>query len=170
MTFNFYYMKKTEIFILCNSRQCLEEISSGRFKKLQAKDLFTCNNAYTFFRTEGNHFNLFTDTIDIVRHTLMPETLSNGYEKQVHFIYSQYGTQMACNRSIFPGLNLSPIKTPSSSGLGALAWLNKMRNYDVIWLIGYTLDESENELWNEIALRYEIACVRIYVWKLTLKK
>ena len=151
-------MELKEIFIICNSEAALAEISSGRFPDLDKKDLFTCNNAFTFFRTTGRHLNFWTDTLDIIRHIEMPETLSKDYQKKVHHIYSQSGMKLANGNYIYQTLNYSQVKQAGSSALNALAFLsqikgidliNQIAQYDVIWLIGYTLDEGANEIWNK---------------------
>jgi len=52
---------KNEIYILCNSPQCLNEISSVNYPNLHNKNIFTCNLAYSYFRTSDRHLNIFTD-------------------------------------------------------------------------------------------------------------
>lgn len=143
-----------EICIICNSPQALEIISNGAFPNLHTKDLFTCNNAFTFFRTEGRHFNFWTDARDIMRHIEMPEKLSDRYETYVQHIYSPFGLKMKSGNYLYP-LVCSPIEKGCSSALGALAFLNEVYSYNKIWLIGYTLDETENtEVWNPIDENY----------------
>lgn len=138
-----------EIYLICNSEQALNEISSGRFPDLDKKDLFTCNNAYTFFRTTGRHLNFWTDTEDIIRNVIMPETLSKDYQKKVDHIYSLFGRELKNGNTLYRWLKFSPVRKAGSSALNAISYLNMCEKYDVIWLIGYTLDESDNDLWSD---------------------
>jgi hypothetical protein len=140
--------------LICNSSECLSIISSGAAGYLSAQNLCTCNNAFTFFRTSGIHINFFTDTMDIIRHITMPETLSNGYEKKVQHVFSPWAMKLANGNLITRDLNYSPIDKGASSGLGALAYLVNCHNYDKIHMIGYTINESENNIWHDILPYY----------------
>lgn len=158
------------IFIICNSPEALQIIASGLYQDIHTADLFTCNNAYTFFRTSGRHLNFFTDTIDIVRHVKMPETLSKGYEKKVEFIYSRKGVTMQSGQCLFPDLKFSPLYQIGSSALNALAYLVATERYNGIHLIGYTLDETENPLWHDINQCYTMHRRQPNHFFFTLKK
>ncbi len=133
-----------EIFIICNSSEALLLISSGYFPNLHSKDLFTCNNAFTFFRTFGKHYNFFCDAEDIKRFFRMPEKLCWDYQKKISFIFSEWDLK----RNGFPLWNpdsiISPVCVPASSGMNALFYLNSLpEKYKTIWLIGYTFNEWE---------------------------
>lgn len=146
-----------EIYIICNSPEALKEIASGKHIDLHTKDIFTCNNAFTFFRTSGRHLNFWTDTLEIIRQIQFPENLSDGYHTKVKHIYSPYGLKMANTTLLYrdKGLNFSPIQAGASSGLGALAYLAMCSDYDTIYIIGYTLDERKNPMWENIFKEYE---------------
>ncbi len=149
-------MNNTSIHIICNSPECLSILSSGQFPFLNDKDLFTCNSAYTFFKTRGRHLNFFTDPESIIRNKYMPETLTHKYEKKIEFIYSQYGVAMRSNNMLFQGIRISPVKETGSSALNALAYLAECENYKTIHLIGYTFNEVENNIWNVINQKYDL--------------
>ncbi len=161
----------TEIFIICNSPQALKEIASGAWSQLPSADLFTCNNAFTFFRTSGKHLNFFTDTLDIFRFMTMPETLSYNYQKQVKFVFSQFGMTLANGNLIERDLHYSPVPLGASSALGALAYLNAVEDYSTVYMLGYTIqaDEVNKPIWGDILERYDIKEIRSCVYKLTLK-
>lgn len=131
-----------EIFILCNSAECLKEISSGKYPDLQTKDLFTCNNAFTFFRTSGKHFNMMVDGNDIYRFTERPENLFREYHQKIYFIFSEFEKPQIIVDHYERDISFSPIKIGCSSAIAALFYLNAVLNYDVIRLIGYTLIED----------------------------
>lgn len=158
-----------EIFIICNSPQCLSEISSGKFPGLDQEDLFTSNNAFTFFKTSGKHFNFWIDWQDIFRHVTMPETLSGGYENKVQHIFSRFNMKLANGKTMYRQLHYSPVEQAASSALSALAYTAVMGEYDAAWMIGYTLDESENPIWKHILDRYDLENIHPFVLKF-LKK
>lgn len=145
------------IYVICNSPEALFVLTSGMLNNLVNSDIFTCNNAYTFFRTSGRHLNFFTDTIDIMRHVKIPETLSKGYEKSVEFIYHRKGATAATGLCLFPGLKFSPVQGMGSSALNAIAYLVAVEDYEMIQLIGYTLDESQNPLWAYIQEKHDLS-------------
>jgi hypothetical protein len=159
-----------EIFIICNSPQALMEVSSGRLPSLHQEDLFTCNNAFTFFKTSGRHLNFFTDTADIIRHVTMPEVLSGEYHKKVEHIFSRCDMKLHNGKTLYHWLRYSPVTKAASSAIGALAYLANMTDYDCVWLVGYTLDERENSIWNDyIDPSFHQENVRPFVYKFDRK-
>lgn len=157
------------IHILCNSPQCLAEITSGAWPALNKKDLFTCNNAFTFFRTTGVHYTFFTDTIDIMRQLIMPEQLSDHYDQHVKKIFSQWAMELKNGNLIERDITYSPINIGASSALGALAFALCCLQYDEAYLIGYTLDEGHNKIWDEILAGHIKEEIRPHVFKFTRK-
>lgn len=177
-------MSKDEIFILCNSPECLQLISSGAFPDLQEQNLFTCNNAFTFFRTTATHLNIMVDAVDILRFLAMPEKLFKDYEQNLGFVISTH--DMACNKSIlmdvYPPnkLMVSPIKVGASSAIHALFFLNSCNLFKTIWLVGYTIDEwdgmdkfpnltAKKMEFEKVYANYKQEMVRPYVYKYTRK-
>lgn len=157
------------IYIICNSSECLQLITGHnipRISGLHNADLFTCNSAYTFFRTTGRHFNFWTDTVDIIRKVTMPETLSQDYQKHVEHIFSPFGLYLGNGNLLYRGLQVSPVKEGCSSALGALAYLAECHQYKQIYLVGYTLDETTNPVWKGILDKYaqDLKCPYFYVF------
>ena len=167
-----------EIIIVCNSHQFVQEISSGRWNDLDTRNLFTCNNAYTHFRTSARHFNMFSDAIDIKRHVEMPEKLHNGYHSKVEFVYYDF---LGLTSEDFPGLNYSPVVAPASSAIQALWYLGLKEKFDTIYLIGYTMNEWDvmaeegmrfftwQEEWKRFFNKYTVTTMKENVYKFTLK-
>lgn len=145
---------KKNLYILCNSNEAMATITSGSFKDLADADIFTCNNAFTFVRTNGKHFNFWTDTRDIMRHIEMPENLSLDYHTKVQHIYSPFGITMANGNELYQGLCVSPVKYGCSSAIGALAFAAICLPYDKIVMIGHTLDEFENPIFKQVIFNY----------------
>lgn len=153
-----------ELHIICNSPQALDIISSGRFPDLHKRDLFTCNNAHTFFRTRKRHLNFFTDHFDIMRHLVWPEKLSDKYHEKIEHVFSQHGMKLANGTLPYRQLNYSPIEQGCSSGLAALAYATWLDEWDKIWFVGYTLDEGANPVWGPIREKYRYFEVRLNVF------
>lgn len=138
---------KKEIVILCNSPQCLEIISGGHIPDLHQKNLFTCNLAYTHFRTSGRHLNIFVDTPIIDSFINRPQWYENygcyNYDK-VEFIINPWEHAIYGKHNYMQHkakIKVSPVLIPASSAIAALFYLNAAENYDVIHLVGYTLRE-----------------------------
>jgi len=131
-----------EIFILCNTPKCLEEISSGRFAYLQTKDIFTCNHAYTFIWTSGKHYNIIIDNEDIdffVNDSyFMRESKYKRNTDKINFILSPFneGKKDAFNGQ-YKGFEFSPVMCGGSSGLQAVLYCGRALDYDRIYFIGY---------------------------------
>lgn len=172
-----------EIYILCNSPECLAEIASGNFPDLHTKDIFTCGSAFTFFRTYGKHFNFITDGVDIVRHINHPEYLFRDYRDKVLFVFSKPETEKLNVKTIIPfQVDVSPVNVAASSAINALFFLNAQISfpYDVIHLIGYTINEWDGmeELQNlrqkklafdEVFKNYNVENPRPFYYKYTRK-
>lgn len=160
----------SEIYILCNSNQCLEEITSGRFPELYKADIFTCNQSYSFFRTSGRHLNFMMDTDNIIRYVLFLEPLHKDYQKKIEFIFSIWNMKQLNGNLLYRQLKYSPVQFGGSSALCALAHLSVVENYDTIYLVGYTFDESANKkLWNLILSNYAQQDLRTAVHKFIRK-
>lgn len=138
-----------QISILCNSPQCLAEITSGNYPELYKSDLFTCNLAYTHIRTEGRHLNIFSDRA-IVHAFLSAHdwhgTFSTApYNKVEHIInlatISEQSILHGSLDHIAHRVKESPLRIPASSAIGALFHSIECEHYDQIRLIGYNLKE-----------------------------
>jgi hypothetical protein len=147
----------SEIFIICNSPEALDLIGILFPTQFSRADLFTCNNAFTFFRTKGKHFNFWTDARDIFKHLELTERLSGGYNEHIQHVYSRHGLTMATGNILFNDkvLKLTPHSKGASSALGALAYCATCLNYDRIVLVGYTLNEQKNDIWKIVNDRYK---------------
>jgi hypothetical protein len=142
---------QNEIIILCNSAACLNEISAGHWPNLHQKNIFTCNFAYTHFRTSGLHFNIFSDADPIIAF-LTCENWDNVFTsypyKNTQFVLNTWDIDtkkinpIPSNQFNLP-LIKSPIKVPASSSIGALLYLNACENFEKIHLVGYTINEWE---------------------------
>ena len=134
-----------EIIIVCNSAEFIAEVSSGRWADFQHRNIFTCNNAYTHFRTSKEHFNIFVDNLDINRFYFHAEKLTEDYQNHVKFIFSDWDIKRKANSDkqleLYNGLVFSPVSCGGSSAFNALLYLNSEFSYDKIHLIGYTFDE-----------------------------
>lgn len=140
-----------EILILCNSAACLNEISSGLWPDLSQRNIFTCNLAYTFFRTEGRHLNIFSDA-EPIKAFFEEKNWSAVYApwryNKVEFVFSKWEME---TKAIFPNEHqncpllpvFSPVSVPGSSAINALLYLNACENFDKIYLLGYTINEWE---------------------------
>lgn len=139
-----------EIYILCNSPQCLHEISSGRWPDLHKKNLFTCNLAYTFFRTDGRHLNIFTDAEPIkafLEQHDWPAVYDTWKYNKVEFIFSAWEifskkVKINPHKSCKANYQYSPLFVPGSSAINALLHLSQFeKSFNTIYLIGYTINE-----------------------------
>ncbi len=70
---------------------------------------------------------------------------------------------------MFRYLPYSTVKHGATTGLFALAHLCAVEKYDTIYFIGYTLDEKENKIWDDILLKYTEERIRANVFKYTRK-
>lgn len=142
-------MKET-IYILCNSAECNRIISSGYVPNLQEQNIFTCNLAYSHFRTNGLHFNMFADAIPIHDFLTNPNwgPVYDTYQyDQIIFVFNlwQWKKQRRTWPVGYPSqrviCSVSPVDIPASSAISALFYLNSVGNFDRIELIGYTINE-----------------------------
>lgn len=178
-----------EIIILCNSPQCLAEISSGNWPNLHERDLFTCNLAYSHFRTTGKHYNMFADAIPI------QDFLENRNWVQVYHTYKYENILYVFNRwqwqlekyeapkisSEFAANYIaSPIVVPASSAISALFYLNACHLYEKIHLVGYTINEWQGlravkelqhkvQAFEDVLKNYEVEQVRPFVYTYSRK-
>jgi hypothetical protein len=147
---------KNEIHIICNSPEALEEISAGRWPELHKKNIFTCNLAYTHFRTSARHLNIFSDAIpikDFLFNKNWPQIYGAYNYSGIEFIFNLWKDgkgndvhiiDIICNKHPFKiNLKAAPDIVPASSAIGALFYLNAIEKFDKIHLIGYTLNEWE---------------------------
>lgn len=152
-------MNKEEIIIICNSNHALQSISTGKYGDLSNKNIFTCNLAYSFFRTRQRHLNIFSDG------PIIQDFIKCQLNKTWHYIYSTApynNVQFIYNTWDFNGHNFgyhfikpSPVIIQGSSAIGALFYLNEVENFNTIHLTGYTLNEWENlEKIPELALKH----------------
>jgi len=140
----------SKITILCNSPQCLEEITSGKYNNLVNEDIFTCNLAYTYFRTNARHLNIFTD-IEPINNFLDSNHLEGIFSTHLYFkiefilhSFQFHKTQLELNNKKTPyRLIKSNVVVNGSSGINALLYLVNNENYDIINLVGYSLNEWE---------------------------
>jgi hypothetical protein len=169
-----------EIIILCNSAACLDEISSGRFVDLHTRNIFTCNDAYAFFRTTGKHFNFVSDMPHVALHANNPGLLKpwGGYD-HIQFIYSAWDIKRKAV-NVFPGLTYSPIEISASSAINALFYLNAVEKFDSIILVGYTINEwdgmdkfpnlkKKKEAFDVVFKNYSMEQVRKFVYEFSRK-
>lgn len=131
------------LYIICNSPRALNAISSGKLKNLDEKDIFTCNNAYTFFKTSGKHYNFWTDVSDIFRHIKLPEQLSDNYHLKVKHVYNKNAVFLKDGRQLFRNIFISPIDILCSSGMGALCFASVCLDYNRLVFVGHTLVEKQ---------------------------
>lgn len=139
-----------EIFIICNSPAALAEISSGNWPNLPDADLFTCNLAYSHFRTNGKHFNIFSDPLpinDFLSHPNWHEIYNTYQYNKIKFVINKamVGKDFEINKSesCKAEIDICPVSIPASSAIGALFYTVCTQHYDKIHLIGYTLNEWE---------------------------
>jgi hypothetical protein len=156
-------MDNNEIIIICNSPQCLAEITSGNYPNLANQNIFTCNLAYSYFRTTGQHYNIFTDIPAITDFLYNPNWYgiysTNPYNKVI-FVINNFTSDKPIllvedgNNRIITEFG---IKIPASSGMAALFYLVKNTQFKKITLLGYTLNEWEgiehnNKLQNKVKM------------------
>lgn len=175
-----------QIYILCNSPECLKEITSGEYSDLNNSDIFTCNLAYTYFRTNGKHFNIFSDSGPInefLKHNNWYDIYGCLNYHDIEFIIHCTGLSyldLSNIDKIKGSVKISPLICNGSSSINALLYLSTCYNYDKITLIGYTLNEwsglknipeLEHKLieLKKLSTKYDIKQVRPYVFEYNLK-
>lgn len=136
-----------EITILCNSPQCLAEISTGGFGDLSEQNIFTCNMAYTFFRTNKRHLNIFSDS-PLIESFFNTNDWYNNFgvlNYDLEFIFHLFHCKGITIPKTHEHLKIktSPDLSNNSSAINALIYLNECENFDTINLVGYTLNEWE---------------------------
>lgn len=174
---------ENEIIILCNSPQCLAEVSAGNWPNLHTKNIFTCNLAYSHFRTTGRHLNIFADAVPIIDF-LTNENWQNVYNTykymNIEFILSVWQIGMRLNyiktsEQFNAVIKKSPVVVPASSAISALFYLNACENFDKIHLVGYTIKEWEGieavkelknkvDAFNDLFKKYQVTRKRDYVY------
>jgi hypothetical protein len=175
---------KNEIIILCNSAACLKEVSSGNWPDLHTKNIFTCNLAYTHFRTSARHLNIFSDAPLINKFLNSPDwarTYDTYQYTGIEFIFNTW--DLGVEKNICPSKHeavkaickYSPVIVPASSAIGALFYLSAVENFDKIHLLGYTINEwegiehvkelaSKQNAFNEVYKKYEVENPREFVY------
>lgn len=140
-------------YVICNSKEALDSISSGMHKDISSCDLFTCNSSYGFFRTSGDHFNLVVDVKDILRHVALPESLYGGYSPKMYFsnwAEGRGGLKESIGRDDLLWL---PFLSHRSGGLQALMFAFS-KGYEEIWFLGYNYLDERVE-WENLEMGYE---------------
>lgn len=139
--------QRNKIVILCNSPQCLQIISAGHYPNLHQTDIFTCNLAYTHFRTSKRHFNIFSDRAIIEAFLNCDNWYSvfGTLNYDLEYIFHLQEVKEITLKDKHANLNIkaSPVTANGSSAVNALLYLHACENYDEIHLVGYTLNEWE---------------------------
>lgn len=160
---------RKRIFVICNSAAALSIICGGDLfddpdilnhgvdrVDLSKEDIFTCNSAYGFFRTEGRHYNMIVDPEDIERRVLYPERLCDGYEKNIGFIYSPWDMGFKTIPKRFPLLRFVTDELACSSGLNAAVHSLRL-GYTCVRMVGYTraFRDKEKDFWDFIEKEFK---------------
>lgn len=138
-------MNNNKMIILCNSPQCLNIISGGQYPNLNESNIFTCNLAYTHFRTNKRHLNIFSDR-PIIEAFLNCDNWYSVFgtlNYDLEYVFHQWESGQITVPKNLHHLNIkkSPVTSNGSSAVNALLYLHECEKFDEIHLVGYTINE-----------------------------